>query len=346
MFSRKPNKTGRGSIFLLVLIAIPALLGIAAMAFDEGYKRVLQTQLQTALDAAALAAAREMGSIYYAMGLAADLDSNQVSDVQQVAMGVASENTVAGQGLILSNDDVELTHWNFDENYPVNAVRVSSAFPNARTLLSSLLGSRWPQQYSIDAELHSMAALTPASEFTPGLPFAIGADWFEGNDCGDAISWGGGGCAAWTTFSPQNVNANDLQEIMECLMDFPPQECMPSTALDGRELEFTNGGIAAALSDLEELFEAMRVRNDDIRDFDDDPDTWTVDVLIADFDCSTPNQLSQVVGYTTVTIEGVTTIGGGSLDATVDCEIKTQPNDHGGGGFGTVLGDLPRLVTE
>lgn len=80
-----------GAVAVLAALALPALLGFGALAVDLGYARVVETQLQAAADAAALAASQKLPDTTAARTAALDL---------------AAKNTPSGYGTIIQSSDV------------------------------------------------------------------------------------------------------------------------------------------------------------------------------------------------------------------------------------------------
>ena len=96
--------------------SLPFLFGAAALAIDLGYVRLLQVQLQTAADAAALAAVKEL--------------PDEIA-TRNRAIEYASKNlAVAEHGNVVTNGDVKIGNWDdatrtfTDGGTPLNSVRV------------------------------------------------------------------------------------------------------------------------------------------------------------------------------------------------------------------------------
>jgi Flp pilus assembly protein TadG len=93
--SKRPPS--RGTALLLTIFMMVVLLGFVAFAVDLGYITLARTQLQTAADAAALAAA---GST-----------SQPQEQVIQNAKNFASQNKVGAQNALLNTSDIEFGLW-------------------------------------------------------------------------------------------------------------------------------------------------------------------------------------------------------------------------------------------
>jgi Flp pilus assembly protein TadG len=95
--NRKSWKNRRGIIAVLSAVMFIIMLALVAFAVDVGYMGMVKTQLQTAADAAALAAAG---------------CSNMSADgLTKVAQGFAQYHTVAGRKVVLNTSDVQFGSW-------------------------------------------------------------------------------------------------------------------------------------------------------------------------------------------------------------------------------------------
>lgn len=120
------TKRQRGAILLPAILAIGALLGIGALAVDLGVLVAGRTQLQTAADAAALAAAKELafGRVDLAVGRAIDY---------------AAQNETLGDPVELDRlDDVDVGYWSYLEH----AFTADAAAPNAVRITARRLAER------------------------------------------------------------------------------------------------------------------------------------------------------------------------------------------------------------
>jgi Flp pilus assembly protein TadG len=67
-------KDKRGTVTIVVVLAMLMLIGFAAFAIDVGYMMVSRNELQNIADTAALAAAGELGLLYSKMTYTAALE--------------------------------------------------------------------------------------------------------------------------------------------------------------------------------------------------------------------------------------------------------------------------------
>lgn len=91
------RKNRRGIIAVLAAVLFIVMLGMVAFAVDIGYMTMVRTQLQSAADSAALAAA---GS-----------SNLSRTGMTQIAQGFAQYHRVAGRQVVLNTGDVEFGSW-------------------------------------------------------------------------------------------------------------------------------------------------------------------------------------------------------------------------------------------
>src|SRR6185436_12607468 len=94
--SRTRSAARRGAMLVLIAICLPLCIIMAAFAVDVAWMQLTRTELRTATDAAARAAAKE---------LSLSQDENKA---RQRAKDVALRNKVAGDPLKLANADIEI----------------------------------------------------------------------------------------------------------------------------------------------------------------------------------------------------------------------------------------------
>ena len=108
-------------IYSLVMLTI--LLGMASFAVDYGRVQIVKAELQTGIDAAALAGTRAM----------AQVSVSQMSAVgTSVAIATAASNNANGSGIAINSADVSFGNWDTTQSpnfsttrTPVNAMQVS-----------------------------------------------------------------------------------------------------------------------------------------------------------------------------------------------------------------------------
>jgi uncharacterized membrane protein len=114
----KTQHSRRAAIAVLSAILMVAMLGMVAFGVDVGYMMVVRTQLQTAADSAALAAAAIMGQ--------------GMDDARTVARKYSEDHQSAGEPVRLADTDIEFGIWDvtnrtFTETGEVgNAIRVTA----------------------------------------------------------------------------------------------------------------------------------------------------------------------------------------------------------------------------
>lgn len=92
---RRPERGHRGAMLVLIAISVPLFLIMAAFTVDVAWMQLVRTELRTATDAASRAAAKELGL------------SQSEDAARAKAKEAALRNTVAGEPLQLSDDDIQ-----------------------------------------------------------------------------------------------------------------------------------------------------------------------------------------------------------------------------------------------
>ncbi len=111
----------RGAAAVIVAFALCVLIAMAALSVDIAYLQMVNTEMQAATDAVAKASAAQLSA------------SDDLTAARLVANTYASQNTVAGQALQLTNGDIEFGQWySEDGNHqflpgatPATAVRIT-----------------------------------------------------------------------------------------------------------------------------------------------------------------------------------------------------------------------------
>jgi len=107
----------RGGVFVLISLSFLVLIGAAALAVDMGNAYSLESRLQSAADASALAAARELPD---------------AAQVNARAQEYAIKNMGTRYGQVVDNDDVAIGNWDASSRTftasanPTNAVQVTA----------------------------------------------------------------------------------------------------------------------------------------------------------------------------------------------------------------------------
>jgi len=313
----------KGVTVIVVALLLIVFLGIAAIAVDVGYVYMAKNQLQNAADASALAAGRQLGMICANMTVTQQQGSfnSYMNVIQQAAKEPV--NKVAGGDATIANADIVLGTWPpFATNTTAPRavqVTVKSSIP---TFFANIFGKT-----GVNVSTVATAALTSQTTGSPGVPFGVAQDFFS-SGCGNEFSFDN--CAAWTKSAGSTLN---------CL-NSGKSNCIPTTMVDDW-WEFTNGAVASNTKDLLTLFNAMKGKDPAHGDYDDNPNTWTTEVAVLDFTCSSSGAQGshQVVGFATVTITGVNPPK--TINVSTDCKVVRE--GRGGGSLGN-LGSIPSLV--
>jgi Flp pilus assembly protein TadG len=359
----------KGVTAVMVAIMIVMLLGFAALAIDLGYGMVTRNELQNAADAAALAGARELG-LMYENGSAISL-----APIIDVARDTVEQNL--GSAFILNDSDVELGEWvsgSLDTtSSDPDAVRVTvsmDAMTNGpiTTFFAGVIGVNSMAVSATATAWLSAPILMPEGEVI--FPGAISSIRFNSPFCDANIVFSGNpkdNCAGWHTFTdnfynPADPNSNKLRciintfnndcassdNLVNCANGLDSAGCLttPEIRVGETQFEFTNGGVASAFSNLLELFDEMKGKNDGFVDKDNDPETWTTVIPVYDEPgtvCSAPNGARTIVGFATVTITGVRTSPDKEVDVTILCDQALAVPGGLPPGTGTIA-SIPGLV--
>lgn len=360
----------RGAVAVIVAITLAVLLSFLALAIDVGYIYATKNELQNAADSAALAATGKLGNLY---SLATDpttynceSDRDQIVAVAQAVVG-SGKNKAGGSDISIRNADIFINNIDTpagtkfstnDYNQP-DAVRVIA---RRDSILNSQIATFFAQIFGVDSVpvvADATAALTGQSTMAEGglsLPVAINKSWMDTKPCDQDLTFhpsSAGTCSAWHAYDDTiyqgdtkdyDTNANDIQNMIDAIREDTYNS--PETIAGVTTYEFTNGTLASLFTSttIQDLFNAMKVKNDFIDDYDDDPGTWTTTVPIFDdtvVGCS-PNQGLVIDGFTSITITEVTPPPETTIKATVTCGL-VKPGRGGGGDYGT-KGFIPGLV--
>ncbi len=348
----------RGAVAILVALLLVIFVGMGALAVDVGYLMVNRGELQNVADAAALAAARQLGVLYEGMTFTQQQSyvagGTDESLIKGAATGVAYSNQAGGVNIAIDQEEILIGTW--DSRRSPDPFMQTSSQPDAVRVIArrdqqinnpvSLFFARVFGIQSAPVSAVATAALTGQSTTGPGglnIPIGISADWFErGYFCGQRIQFHPtDSCAGWHTFDESPSSASRLRRIMQGLRN--GTYTTPETTAGSTVFNATGGTIVPAISDLFDLFEYMRTR-----DGDGNPGTWTTEVVVFDFPCGrNPGQEYTVLGFATVVMEDVIVNDPRSgpqhtVVGTVICD-NIEPGRGGGGNFGTI-GAIPGLV--
>ena len=116
------KNTGAISIITALLLLF-VLLGIAALGIDVGRITLAKNELQNAADAAALAGAAELSTIYQNNVNPQNIDNfvcdstfNCTERIKNIAMQIAGKNTAIGTQVVLDSNDIKIGRWDSDSN--------------------------------------------------------------------------------------------------------------------------------------------------------------------------------------------------------------------------------------
>ncbi len=327
------------------------LVGLAALAVDIGYVAVTKNELQNVADAAALAAARELGHGYEGLSYQQQqLLSADAAAIINVAQAVALENQAGGKNITVDAADVIIGDWNptskivtptlsHPDAVKVTAYRRTGTNGPVQMFFASIFGIS-----TLPVSATATAALTGISEGKP-IPVGISKRWFEQSPtyCNQRIKFyptdtactgtDYTGLAGWDTYTSQPANASKLKKILQDM-----QTGTQAPEVDaGETVYFTGGTVASAFQDMVDLFNYMKTRDDD-----GNPDTWTTEIIVYDSECGNPTGGIPILGFATVVIDNVTASPVKQISGYVICD-NVEFGRGSGGPYGT-LSSIPGLV--
>lgn len=337
----------RGAVAIMVALLLFSLIGIAALAVDVGHIMIARNELQNIADSAALAATRRLG-VNYANLSYTEQQTYQCNpdEIKSVVHDVASKNQVAGGSITILDTDVTIGIWNSKtkELTPTNdhpdAVRVAARKERnnpVTTFFARIFGITSVPVIDIDAT----AALISLSEIPPGnlvLPVGISKHVFDFPNINGTVidifplhseNW----YIGYHTYNEMPPNADTLGNILTDLKNGTYQS--PEVKAGETIFQFFEEGVSGDAMEMIQLFNTMRVKNEEPFDADQDPNTWTMSVVVYDDGESKENPVGEktIAGFSTITITGTNTSGGGSevgLKAIIKCDMIMDQTERGG----------------
>lgn len=357
----------KGATAVTTALVGALLVAFTAFAVDVGHALLTQNELQNASDAAALAAARQLGVVYLALpidqqqDLSRPLTGSEQSQISAQATAAAFSNSASDVGnLSLSPADIQLGTWDFNQRtftpsvIRPNAIQVTARRDGAQngpinTFFAGIVGVQ-----TMNVVTTSIAALgTSGGPLSPGeadVPFAISTNWF--NDvatCDAGIQFsptGPAGCAGWHVFDQTPANAHTLDATIEGLEDGSYQS--PGIIPGQTQFTFTGGEVSSSFPELISLWDTKKQWNNTNGRYE-----WEINLPVyqasSPTSCDNPNQSIIIAGYTRAV---VTEVKKNDIQAEVKCNtmIDGQPDPSqtgAGGGAGPLqpLSVFPRLVS-
>lgn len=222
-FEKVKNQAGVSAV--IVAIVLTMLIGFTALAVDVGYMYVTKNELQNVADAAALAGAGYLGSIY--AGLSYDEQQTHEfnrSDIVGTTQQVALKNQAAKMNIVINDADVTIGTWDggTDTLTPMAAPLVG---PDAVRVIARRDGiangpilTFFARIFNIDTvnvSADATAALTGPAIVEEGelkVPFSLSENNFP-NDCTNPITFSptAESCAGWHNFLDP-INASSIED--------------------------------------------------------------------------------------------------------------------------------------
>lgn len=208
-------KNSHGSVLVLIALLLIVFIGIAALAIDIGHLSTTKNELQNVADAAALAGAGYLGSVYEGLPPAQHGTHNfDKNEVVNAVKAVAAKNKASGVAIDIDANDVTVGMWDpgslqitppgtltGPDAVSVIARRDASKNNPISTFFAKIFGIK---ELPVAAE--ATAALTGPGTLAEGeliTPFGISERFFYPSlNCQDVISFSPtpSSCAGWHNF--------------------------------------------------------------------------------------------------------------------------------------------------
>lgn len=223
-------KNNRGVTAIVTAIMIFSLIGFAALAIDIGHLYATRNELQNIADAAALAGAGYLGSVYKGLSFAEQKTKTFTQEeVAAVVKAVALQNKAAGLNISINDEDIRIGEWNQDTKdispETLTAPDAVEVIARRDDKANSPITTFFAKIFSINTmkvSADATAALTGPSKIAPGklnLPFGL-SEYVFPNDCSDPIAFSptNDSCAGWHNFF-DDANTNDMRDKMISLIE-------------------------------------------------------------------------------------------------------------------------------
>jgi hypothetical protein len=345
-------KGERGAVAILVGISMLTLVGFTALAVDVGYMMTTRNELQNIADAAALAAARELGDIYQKNN--AYDNSTDRPDILKAAVLVAKQNKAGElEGIDIKDEDLEIGDWDgstFTASTTLpNAVRATTrrdggANGPITTFFFNILGVD-----SVDINAQAIAALSAQRSAEDVGPIGISKKLFEYAFCDQPMTIrfreDRPDCAGWHTFD--ELTGDPVAAIDEIIQDGIADGTF------GNHRTQVNDEFVFTGEPVWEVFPAMEAF------YTENNVDGILELNVAVFDngdqeCGNPDPslegtTRQIVGFATLRIEGLLVDEiGHKIIGKIICQ--TAEDGRGAGIFSTgdlsygTMGNIPSLV--
>jgi Flp pilus assembly protein TadG len=347
----------RGTVLIMVVVGLVALLAFTALAIDVGYAFVVRNELQNVADAAALAGVRYMGHIYE--GLTQQQQQSYVfnrAEIVATTQAIALQNKAGGLGINIADADIEIGKWNGETKqlYDIgnmttpDAMRVRArrdSTDDGNTPLSTVF-ARVLGINTLDVSTPATAAMTGQSTIEAGkmIPVGISVEWFRARPqfCGQPIQFhptnSSTGCAGWHTYFRWPSNDSYLRKTV--IGDWLSTDISTAPeAQAGDQFVFIGGQMSNnTFDDFEALFNREK-----LEDGDGNPAIWTASVPVYEAaGCENPHGYMTILGFAKTEITAVVSAPSKLFTANVACDY-IELSRGSGGNYGT-KGSIPNLV--
>ncbi len=215
-------KNQAGATAVIIAITLPMLIGFTALAVDVGYMHVTKNELQNVADAAALAGAGYLGSIYEGLSYDDQQDHEfSRSDIVDVVQEVALKNQAAKMNIHIDETDADFDNpdadvligtWNVETGLDPK-LTATFKLPDAVRVIARRDGSANGPILTFFARIFNIATVNVIADATAALtgptmvgegelktPFSLSDNVFP-DMCEDTITFSpANSCAGWHNF--------------------------------------------------------------------------------------------------------------------------------------------------
>lgn len=167
--SLESRRDRRGNFAFVLVLSLPVLLGMGAVAVDLGYQKVVRAELQAAADIAVAAGAEQLDGTF-----------DGLFEAKQAAIRAAARNNADGRPVELNETNIMFGHWDPEtrefvvssDPADIDAMQVVIRREDVPTTFASIVFT----DDMIGAQGRSTANLppdTPAGKIACYLPFAV-----------------------------------------------------------------------------------------------------------------------------------------------------------------------------
>lgn len=298
-------------------------VGMAGLGVDVGRLGFTATEMQTAVDA---------GAVAYAKTMLDNMVYDRVESPYVAAERVVGANAIDGETALGADIEYEVGKFDFDRRrfrpggFPPNAVRASGTV-TVDNIFAPIIGGD-----TSDVSRSAVAAFGGAETVSPTLPVALGECFFKrfqrSDDCSDLPELKqvpeNDQNSCWSSLQPFDANASTAVEIL------PEGCCSGGNCGQGRVVDpLSVGDVINVLNGSATVI--LRILSDCIAQ-------GKSEYMLPIVECGKCNQQMKVLGFAKVRLKASRDSGGRKgLDLEAICNAEVQGGGAGqGGNFGVM----------